>query len=132
MSSTKRIRERGTERGQVLALAAILIAVVGGMAALSIDLGSYSAERRDLQNAADAISLAASQDLPSADAVKCQRSIGKAMRRHIATIAKVRPELSLRRCSLVRGQRLAKTGRQPRAPPPARGRHARPASRAIA
>jgi Flp pilus assembly protein TadG len=46
-----------------------LIAVIGGMTALSIDLGSYSAERRDLQNAADAISLAASQDLPNTDQV---------------------------------------------------------------
>ena len=55
------------ERGQVLAITAILLAVIGGFAALAIDLGSYSADRRDLQNAADAIALAASQELPNGD-----------------------------------------------------------------
>lgn len=38
------------------------------MTALAVDLGSFSADRRDLQNAADAIALAASQDLPNQDA----------------------------------------------------------------
>ena len=47
------------EHGQVLWLVAGLLAVFGGMAAIAIDLGSYSSERRDLQNAADAIALAA-------------------------------------------------------------------------
>ncbi len=52
------------ETGQVLILFALLIPVLLGMAALAIDLGSYSAERRTLQNAADAIALAAAQELP--------------------------------------------------------------------
>ena len=58
------------ERGQVLALFAVLIAVIGGFAAIAVDLGSYSAERRDLQNAADAIALAASLELPDATAAQ--------------------------------------------------------------
>ena len=37
-------------------------------AAVAVDLGGYSADRRDLQNKADAIALAASQELPNADA----------------------------------------------------------------
>ena len=53
-----------SESGQVLVLFVLLIPVLLGMAALALDLGSYSAERRTLQNAADAISLAAAQELP--------------------------------------------------------------------
>ncbi len=52
------------ERGQVFFFVVALISVLGGMAAIAVDLGSYTADRRDLQNAADAIALAASQDLP--------------------------------------------------------------------
>jgi Flp pilus assembly protein TadG len=52
------------QRGQAFFFVVAAMAVIGGMAAIAIDLGSYSADRRDLQNAADAIALAASQDLP--------------------------------------------------------------------
>ena len=52
------------QRGQVLWLVAGLLAVFGGMAAMAVDLGSFSAQRRDLQNDADAIALAASHELP--------------------------------------------------------------------
>lgn len=55
------------ERGQALVLITVLLAVIGGFAALAVDLGSYSLERRDLQNAADAMALAASQELPNGD-----------------------------------------------------------------
>src|SRR5262245_4430238 len=61
--SQKPRRDEG-EAGQVLMLFVLLIPVLLGMAALAIDLGSYSAERRTLQNAADAIALAAAQELP--------------------------------------------------------------------
>ncbi len=57
------------ERGQVLVVVVLFLSVLGGMAAIAIDLGSYSADRRDLQNAADATALAASQDLPNASTV---------------------------------------------------------------
>ena len=55
---------RRGERGQVLILAALTIPVLLGMAGMAVDVGSYSSERRTLQNAADAIALAAAQELP--------------------------------------------------------------------
>jgi len=60
------------EDGQVLMLFALLIPVLLGMAALAIDLGSYSAHRRSLQNSADAIALAAAQELPDAAAAEAK------------------------------------------------------------
>lgn len=69
MPGTTHSRRRH-ERGQVLAVVAILLSALGGMTAIAIDLGSYSADRRDLQNAADSIALAASQELPNADAAR--------------------------------------------------------------
>src|SRR5438067_6069672 len=59
-------RPRRSERGQVIMLAALVLPLLLGMAALAVDVGGYSAHRRDLQNAADAIALAAARDLPSA------------------------------------------------------------------
>lgn len=64
-----RLAHRG-ERGQIFAFVVLLIAVIGGTAAAAIDLASYSAERRDLQNAADAIALAAAQNLPNGDSAQ--------------------------------------------------------------
>lgn len=63
-SLLSRPRRRQDEAGQVLMMFVLLIPVLLGMAALAIDLGSFSAERRSLQNAADAIALAAAQELP--------------------------------------------------------------------
>ncbi len=40
------------------------------MTALAVDFGSFASDRRNLQNAADAIALAASQDLPDATAAQ--------------------------------------------------------------
>jgi len=63
-------RARRQERGQVFIMVVLLLAVLGGMTAVAVDLGSYSADRRDLQNAADAIALAASQELPDEGAAQ--------------------------------------------------------------
>ena len=52
------------ESGQVLVLTVILLTVFGGIVAFAVDLGSLTTQRRDLQNAADAIALAASLELP--------------------------------------------------------------------
>ncbi len=52
------------ESGQVLVLTVVLLTVLGGMVAFAVDLGGLMAQRRDLQNAADAIALAASLELP--------------------------------------------------------------------
>ncbi len=63
-------RRQKTEQGQALVLVSILLAAIGGMTALAVDLGSLTADRRDLQNAADAIALAASQELPNSSAAQ--------------------------------------------------------------
>ncbi|HXF50070.1 MAG TPA: pilus assembly protein TadG-related protein [Dehalococcoidia bacterium] len=52
-----------SERGQVLPLVAGLIVVLLGMTALAVDIGGFVAHRRSLQNAADAMALAAAQEL---------------------------------------------------------------------
>ncbi len=57
---------RRTERGQVLMLAALVLPLLLGMAAIAVDVGGYAAHRRQLQNDADAIALAAARDLPNA------------------------------------------------------------------
>ena len=49
-------------------MVAIMLAVLAGMTATAVDLGAFMADRRDLQNAADAVALAASLDLPDEDA----------------------------------------------------------------
>jgi putative Flp pilus-assembly TadE/G-like protein len=55
---------RRRERGQVIVFAAGLLPVLLGMAGMAVDVGSYASDRRQLQNAADAIALAAAQELP--------------------------------------------------------------------
>ncbi len=51
------------ERGAVAILVAILLPLVFiGMAALTVDVGNISAERRQLQNGADAVALSAAME----------------------------------------------------------------------
>jgi Flp pilus assembly protein TadG len=61
---------RHRERGQAIVLVPLCMAIISGVTALAIDVGSFAADRRDLQNAADAIALAAAQDLPNSGAVQ--------------------------------------------------------------
>lgn len=61
-------RPHSDERGQVLIIAVMLMGVLAGGAAIAVDTGAYMAHRRDVQNAADSIALAASQVLPDANA----------------------------------------------------------------
>ena len=56
-----------SERGQVMMLAGLFIAVMAGAAAIAIDVGSYMSHRRSLQNDVDSIALAASLELPASD-----------------------------------------------------------------
>jgi len=51
--------QRGRRAGQVVALAPVMLAVIGGIVALTADVGSMFVEKARLQNAADAASLAA-------------------------------------------------------------------------
>ncbi|MDQ3345305.1 MAG: pilus assembly protein TadG-related protein, partial [Chloroflexota bacterium] len=54
-----RISDGGRERGQVLIMFALALVVLLGFAGLAIDVGRLVAERRHVQNAADAGALAA-------------------------------------------------------------------------
>ena len=63
-------RRPNGERGQVIMLAAVLAPLMLGMCAMAVDVGSYAAHRRNLQNDADAIALAAARDLPSSSAAQ--------------------------------------------------------------
>ncbi|HEX5479607.1 MAG TPA: pilus assembly protein TadG-related protein [Dehalococcoidia bacterium] len=62
------------EGGQVLMVAALLIPVLLGMAAIAVDIGSYADDKRNLQNAADAIALAASRDMCTPDPHDCSNT----------------------------------------------------------
>ncbi|MCI0814593.1 MAG: pilus assembly protein, partial [Chloroflexi bacterium] len=55
------------ERGQSLILLALLLPVVLGFVALTLDVGFALVERRNLQNATDAAALAAAQDLANGE-----------------------------------------------------------------
>lgn len=55
------------ESGQVLVAVALLLPMILGMTALAVDLGNYASKRRNLQNSADSIALAAARDLPDGD-----------------------------------------------------------------
>ena len=63
-----RIRPRRRELGQILVMAAVLLPVLLAMAGMAIDVGTYAANRRALQNAADGAALAAGQELPNSGA----------------------------------------------------------------
>ena len=60
-------RLRAREHGQVMMVAALMIPILLGMTGMAIDIGGYADDKRTLQNAADAIALAASQDLCKPD-----------------------------------------------------------------
>ncbi|MEE8517783.1 MAG: pilus assembly protein TadG-related protein, partial [Dehalococcoidia bacterium] len=55
------------ERGQTLVLLTLLLPVVLGFVALTLDVGFALVERRNLQNATDAAALAAAQDLANGE-----------------------------------------------------------------
>jgi Flp pilus assembly protein TadG len=62
------VRTRRRELGQILAISALLLPVLLAMAGMAIDVGTYAANRRSLQNAADGAALAAGQALPDSSA----------------------------------------------------------------
>ena len=55
--------QKKSRRGQIIALAPVMLAVLGGIVAMSTDVGHMLVARARLQNAADAASLAAAQVL---------------------------------------------------------------------
>jgi len=58
------------QRGQVAILVGAMMTGLIGFSALAIDVGSLVSDKRDLQNAADAMALAGAQDLPSEGTAK--------------------------------------------------------------
>jgi hypothetical protein len=67
MRSLIRTRLRRDDTGAVVALVAIMMVVLLGMGALVIDVGQLYAERRELQNGADAAALAVAKDCADGD-----------------------------------------------------------------
>jgi len=65
---------RRRERGQFLMIGALLLPVLLGMAGMAVDVGKYADERRNLQNAADAIALAASQQMCTPNPNDCSNT----------------------------------------------------------
>ncbi len=59
---------RGSEDGQIVVLMGAMIVGLIGFSALAIDIGSLAHDKRDLQNAADAMALAGAIDLPNQEA----------------------------------------------------------------
>jgi len=64
----RHVRSTLNDSGQVVVVAAVTIPVLLGMAGMAIDVGSYASNRRQIQNAADSIALAAAQELPDESA----------------------------------------------------------------
>jgi Flp pilus assembly protein TadG len=72
-AKSKRNRWRGrSESGQVLVIFVLFLPVLIGFGALVIDAGNLYAQKRFVQNAADAAVLAAAQDLPDTTAAQAQ------------------------------------------------------------
>lgn len=61
---------RRGERGQTLWVAALILPALLAATGLAMDVGGYASERRTLQNAADAIALAAAQALPDEEGAR--------------------------------------------------------------
>lgn len=80
-----RTNRRSDERGQVLVLAAIMMTVLLATASVAVDMGRFVGEKRFLQNAADAATLAAAfalaQGRPPAEAEVAAR---QALTQHFA------------------------------------------------
>ena len=62
------------ERGQGLVLATLAMAVISAFAAMTIDVGLFMHERRELQKAVDAAALAGAQELPGSPSDALQRA----------------------------------------------------------
>ena len=58
------------DRGQSLIMVALMMIVLLGVTALTVDYGFLAWQRRSLQNAADAGALAAAWELPDGDVVE--------------------------------------------------------------
>src|SRR4029078_6358494 len=64
------MRKARGERGQILAVVALALVALLGVAAFSIDVGYAYYAKRQLQSATDAAALAGAQDLPTVTTAK--------------------------------------------------------------
>lgn len=65
-------RRLGRESGQTLVIFVLFLPVLIGFCALVLDVGNWYAQKRFVQNAADAAVLAGAQDLPDSSAAQAQ------------------------------------------------------------
>ncbi len=63
-------RVHKNQGGQIFVLFGAMLTAIIGFSALAVDVGGFVSDRRDLQNAADAMALAGAIDLPSASAAR--------------------------------------------------------------
>jgi len=68
-------RPRQGERGQMVILFAAALAVMIGFAALAIDIGFITETKREVQNDADAVALAAVRELPQSETEATNKAI---------------------------------------------------------
>jgi len=68
-------RRRQGERGQIVILFAAALAVMIGFAALAIDIGFFTEAKREVQNDADAVALAAVRELPQSQTAATNKAI---------------------------------------------------------
>jgi Flp pilus assembly protein TadG len=104
----RRMRLR-SEGAQVLLVTALLIPVLLGMAAIAVDVGSYADDKRNLQNAADAIALAASRDMCTPDPHDCSNT-SAALATADAYAAKNNIDTSIMTVSFLGGSTAPKVG----------------------
>jgi len=69
---SRRRRKLGRESGQTLVIFVLFLPVLIGFGALVLDVGNWYAQKRFVQNAADAAVLAGAQDLPNTSAAQTQ------------------------------------------------------------
>jgi Flp pilus assembly protein TadG len=79
VAATRRLSSARGEEGVSTVLFALILPVLIGMQALTVDATQMFAERRDLQNAADAAALAAAVYLPSTDPAVLTRAVDAAI-----------------------------------------------------
>jgi Flp pilus assembly protein TadG len=69
---SRRRNRLGRESGQTLVIVVLFLPVLIGFCALVLDVGNWYAQKRFVQNAADAAVLAGAQDLPNTSAAQAQ------------------------------------------------------------
>jgi len=72
-------RRLADERGAVLVLSVLMLSGLVGMTSLTVDIGHFFVERRQIQNAVDAAALAAAAYLPTDDPARLAAAVDEAI-----------------------------------------------------